>query len=218
MLQTRKNRLLSLAILAGAYFLLFLLHYEISLFVESDLAVEIVSYFVYLLVASATAIGAVLFMGLYREMGARAHLWLLYFTLTRLAYQIPYYYIYYITEYYTSGEALLYGALISLFELAIYYGVYAIVALLVRRLAKGDVAVASLLPLSLVLVVYELITLIYEFVLYLISYHAKIFLEDAPYFIFGFIYCALILVCSYFLGALLLSKLFPKNSTKPKEI
>jgi hypothetical protein len=218
MLQTRNNRLCSLAIFAGVYFLLFLLHYEISLFIESDLAVEIVSYFVYLLVASATAVGAVLFMGLYREMGAGAHLWLLYFTLTRLAYQIPYYYIYYITEYYTSAEALLYGAIMSLFELAIYYGVYALVAFIVRRVAKGDMAEASVFPLSLVLVAYELLTLIYEFVLYLISYRGEIFLEDAPYFIFGFIYCALILCCSYFGGTLLLSRLFQKDSTQPKEI
>ena len=46
----------------------------------------------------------------------------------------------------------------------------------------------------------------------------EIFLEDAPYFIFGFIYCALILCCSYFGGTLLLSRLFQKDSTQPKEI
>ena len=98
MLLNRKKRLLCLGLLTGAYLLLFVLHYEISLFVESDIAVEMVSYFVYLAVATLTAAAAVIFMGLYREMGARAHLWLLYLTLARLAYQIPYYYIYYIIK------------------------------------------------------------------------------------------------------------------------
>ena len=218
MLLNRKNRLYSLLIFLGAYFLLFLLHYEISLFVENDAAVEIVSYIVYLLVATLTCAGAVIFVGLYREMGARAHLWLLYFTLTRLAYQIPYYYIYYITSHYTTEEALLFGTLVALLELGIYYGVYALVGLLVRRFCKKDVADAAVLPLSLVLVAYEFITLIYEFVLYLISYQGRIFPEDAPYFIFGFVFCALILVCSHLAGSLLVMKAFSKDSTSKGEI
>ena len=217
MLLNRKKRLLCLGLLTGAYLLLFVLHYEISLFVESDIAVEMVSYFVYLAVATLTAAAAVIFMGLYREMGARAHLWLLYLTLARLAYQIPYYYIYYITEYYTSAEALLFGTLFSLLELSIYYGVYALVALLVRRFGKKDAAEGCVLPFSLVLVAYELITLVYEFILYMSSYGGRMFPEDVPYFIFGFIYCALILVCSYLAGTLLITKAFSISNSQKGE-
>ena len=203
MLHTKKGRVLLPLSLGIVYFLLFFIHYEFSAFIESDLWVEIISYAVFLLVSACSAFSAYVF---YCERAQRrSHLYFLLTLSMRLFYQIPYYYIYYVTDYYTSGEALLLGALMGLVDLVAWYAVFVLVALVLTRL--GVSREGALTWLCIPMPLYELFLLVCEIVLYLIDYRGLIFTDDLPYFIFGFVYVALLFASAYFCGGLLIKKL-----------
>ncbi len=204
MLHTKKGRWLFALALSVLYLLLFFLHYEISLHMESDLAVEIVSYIIFLLIAGLSSLCACVFFQ-DRDRGGVRYLWFLLFLSTRLFYQIPYYYIDYITAQYSSMDAIILGALMGLFELVAWYIVF---ALLSRILSCFKIKQETgVMWLCLVMPIYEFVLLMVEVVLYFASYGAMIYTDDIFYFIFGFLYPALLFAVSFFSSIYLLKLL-----------
>ena len=209
MLHTKKGRALFALALSGVYLLLFILHYAISLLAESDLVVEISSYIVFLLMSALSALCACIF---YRERGGGygAYLWFLLFFSTRLFYQIPYYYIDYVSNYHSSGDALLLGTLMGLIDLITWYSVFVVLSFFLRRLHAGEEVGQAILCLAMP--VYEFILLIVEVVLYFIKLGGMLYTDDIAYFIFGFIYPALMFAASYFGGIQILKLLNIKKT------
>lgn len=207
MLHTKKGRVIFTLSLGAVYFLLFLLHFEISSLVKSDLAVEIVSYIVFLMVCASSGISACLFSYQRGEQGSHARFLL---TLSmRLFYQIPYYYIYYVSDFYTSAEAILLGMLMGCIDLALWYGGFVLVAWILARLrARFE---SCCLWLSLMMPAYEFLLVIIELVGYFLTYRGVIFTDDIPYFVFGFLYPALMFAVTYFGGLLFKKILFCEN-------
>ena len=201
MLQTKKGRALFALALSGAYLLLFILHYEISLLAESDLLVEISSYIVFLFVSAISALCACIFYR-ERERGYGAYVWFLFFLSARLCYQIPYHYIGYVSEYYSSADAIFLGALMGLIDLVTWYAVFIILSFFLKLLRSREEVGHAILCLAMP--VYEFILLIIEVVLYFINFSGMFYTDDIAYFIFGFIYPALMFATSYFAGTYLL--------------
>ena len=211
MLQTKKGRALFALALSGAYLLLFILHYEISLLAESDLVVEISSYIVFLFVSAISAFCACIFHR-ERERGYGAYLWFLLFLSARLCYQIPYHYIGYVSEYYSSADAIFLGALMGLIDLAVWYAVFVVLSFFLKLMrAREDVGYAIL---CLAMPIYEFVLLIIEVVLYFIKFGGMFYTDDIAYFIFGFVYPALMFATSYFGGGYLLKILNIQKENK----
>ena len=210
MLQTKKERALFSLVIGAGYLVLFLFHYIFSTLDTPDAAVEIVSYIIYLLICALSAISAYVFHRM-KEEGGFAYLHFLLFLSMRLFYQIPYYCVYYISDAYTTVDAIILGVLMGLVDLICWYAVFAAVSFFLTRFGahgeRGALGIALCFPL------YEFILLLVEVVLYMTQNSGLIFTEDILYFVFGFIYPALILTASY-VPMLFVPKLLKPTSTK----
>ena len=210
MLHTKKEKALFTLALAGGYTVLFLLHYLFSVLNTSDFLIEIVSYIVYILVSALLAFTACLFHQS-KESGPRSYAQFLLLLSTRLFYQIPYYLIYYLSSGYTIGEAALLGCCMGLLDLVIWYVVFVIFSFLLSRFGwKGE---KGAVWLCLCAPAYEFVLVIIELILYVKQYNGMIFTDDIPYFVFGFLYPALMFATAY-LTTLFLPKVFKSTSQK----
>ena len=210
MLHTKRGTGLTALVLGALYLILFLIHYFISVSEIDDLGVEITSYIIYLIVCALTAASAYVFHVKKAE-GRGAYLDFLLLLAMRFFYQMPYYTVYYIADAYTTLDATVLGLLMGLWDIVLCYGVFALLSLLLDRLgASGE---GGALWCSLLFPLYEFLLLVIEIVLYLLQNRGTIFTSDIAYFVFGFIYPALMFGASYAL-TLPLAKLFTTPSQK----
>ena len=210
MLHTKKGKALFTITLGAVYLILFFAHYLFSVSDVKDFVVELVSNIVYLLLSALTMLCVYLFH-CNKEEGRGAYVDLLLFFAMRLFYQIPYYIIYYITDAYTTMDAILLGTLMGLVDMICLYAIFVILSFILSRFGalgeRGALFIALSLPL------YEFILLIIEIVLYLKQYGGMIFTEDITYFVFGFLSPALMFAAAYF-SMLFLPKLINKPFSK----
>ena len=194
MLGTKKGNALFTATLGALYLVLFFIHYLFSVSGAEDITVEIVSYLIYLILTAGTAFCAYLFH-CKKEEGPLAYLTLLLLFSMRLFYQIPYYFVYYITDAYSVFESIVLGVMMGIVDLICHYGAFVFLSFLLSRFGatgeKGAPWLALCLPL------YEFILLLVEVVLYIKQYSGVIFTEDIAYFVFGFLSPALMFTAAF---------------------
>ena len=181
MLFTKRNKI-ALGILALSHFLLFLAYYEVAAYAESDLAVDIVAALVNIALTVALSLS-----GAYTLTAIRSdERWRLLASVlphsARLLYALPYNYIYLvIAEGYSSVEALVLGFLTALLECAVLWGLYLLLALLLRKNERSVDAISLFAPL-LPLVLAGARTLI-DVTSYLVEYFERIYLEDLLFYL-----------------------------------
>ena len=204
MLFTKRNKI-ALGILALAHLLLFLLHYEVAAYAESDLTVDIVASVVEVALAVALSLSVAyaltaLWSGEKRRLLASAlpHS-------ARLFYALPYNYIYLvIAEGYSSMEALWLGLLAALLECAALWGICLLLALLLRKRKRAADYISLFAPL-LPLVLSGARTLI-DVVRYLVEYFERIYLEDLLFYLLDLLLTVVAFAISYVLLRYLQSK------------